>query len=233
LTSATSQGSGPIALFAVASLLLTFFVALNTVAEPDTQRVRDVAESFLQRHQPLVPVNAGPVSIVRLDGEVPAARVVERRWLDLFPGAGAVDGAKFGAGTLLKAELGVSGIFAANRADPLPSAAAIVGALTRLVVEAPRGIELSLDVKLGLDPDADRPASALAVERVRTLARLLAAIDPAQADIVVGVQRGEPSALALELRLAPRRIPAAPAIAGPGLPRPVAGEPPPKIRPGA
>jgi hypothetical protein len=231
MTPAYANCSGPVALFAVATKLLTIFVMLYAMSERDPQRTLEVAESFSHRSTKTVP---GPVTIVKLDdGNAPAMKVVERRWLDLFPGAGMVDGADFAAGRTLRAELGVAGIFAANRADPVPSAAAIVGALTRMVADAPQGIDLALDVKLGHDTDTD---SALSIQRVRTLARMLAAIDHNAADVIVGLQPGQPAVIALELRVSPRHIAPAPVIARPPSPPPVtaqAGPRPPLSKPGA
>ncbi|MBL8706518.1 MAG: flagellar motor protein MotB [Rhodospirillales bacterium] len=230
MTAAPTSNSGPIALFAVASLLLTFFVALNAIADRDPSRVREVTKSFSERK----PAGPGPVSIVALEGDVPAMKVIERRWLDLFPGAGAVDGGDFVAGRTLRAELGVAGIFAANRADPLPSASAIVGALTRMVTDAPKGLDLALDVKLGHDGEQD---GKLAIQRVRSLARMLNAIEIDAGDLAVGLQPGQSTVIALELRLSPRPIAPAPVIARPPAERsPVAdrtAQPPPNLKPGA
>ena len=230
MTAAPTSNSGPIALFAVASLLLTFFVALNAMAERDPARVREVTQSFSERK----PAGPGPVSIVSLDGDVPAVKVIERRWLDLFPGAGMVVGDVFGAGRTLRAELGVAGIFAANRADPLPSAQAIVGALTRMVTDAPRGLDLALDVKLGHDVDTD---GKLAIQRVRSLAGMLRAIEGDAGDVAVGLQAGHSTVIALELRLSPRPISPSPVIAQPSrMLSPVAArtaQPPPTPKPGA
>lgn len=232
MTPAYANCSGPVALFAVATKLLTIFVMLYAMSERDPHRTLAVAESFAHRSVKTVP---GPVTIVKLeDGNAPAMKVVERRWLDLFPGAGMVDGADFAAGRTLRAELGVAGVFAANRADPVPSAAAIVGALARIVTDAPQGIDLALDVKLGHDSDAD---SSLSIQRVRSLARMLGAIDHGAADVIVGLQPGQPSVIALELRVSPRPIAPGPVIARPAARPPAtaqAGPPPPPLpKPGA
>jgi len=213
---APANGSGPIALFAVASLLLTFFVALNAMSERDQTRAREVANSFANRTQ----VGPGPVTIISIDGNAPAVNVVERRWLDLFPGAGLVRGGTFGTGQALRAELGTAGIFAPGRADPLPSAASVLTALTRIVGNAPTGLELSLDVKLGLGADEQTDGGKLAVSRARTLARLLGGSDLGGGDVAVGLQRGQPGVIALELRLANRQIPAQPMAAQPPTARP-------------
>lgn len=228
-TPAYANCSGPVALFAVATKLLTIFVMLYALAEHDPHRAFAVAESFEHRNM-TVP---GPVSIVKLDGDVPAMKVIERRWLDLFPGAGMVDGNDFAAGRTLRAELGVAGIFAGERPDPLPSASAIVGALTRMVVDAPKGLDLALDVKLGHDAETD---PKLAIQRVRSLARMLAAIEPSAGDVIVGLQPGSAATIALELRLSPRPIAPAPVIARPPSPPPgttQAAQRPPSPKPGA
>lgn len=228
-TPAYANCSGPVAMFAVATKLLTIFVMLYALAEHDPHRAFAVAESFQNRNK-TVP---GPVSIVKLDGDVPAMKVIERRWMDLFPGAGMIDGGEFAAGRTLRAELGVAGIFAGERADPLPSASAIVGALTRIVVDAPQGLDLALDVKLGHGADGD---GKLAIQRVRSLARLLAAIEPSGGDVIVGLQPGQPAAIALELRLSPRPIAPGPVIARPPSPPPPstqAAQRPPSSKPGA
>jgi hypothetical protein len=214
--SSSSSSSGSIALFAVASLLLTFFVALNAMSVRDQARTRDVASSFATRSQ----LEPGPVTIISIPGDAPAVKIVERRWLDLFPGAGLRQGQAFGAGQSLSAELGVAGIFAPGLADPLPSAIPVLSALSRIVGDAPSDLDVSLDVKLGLGAADQADGGKLAIQRARTLARVLGLAIPGGGDVAVGLQRGQPGVIALELRLANRSIPAQPMMAQPRAARP-------------
>jgi hypothetical protein len=213
---ASTHRSGPIALFAVASLLLTFFVVLNAMSERDQARVREVADSFATRTQ----VGPGPASVVPIDGNAPAVKVVERRWLDLFPGAMTASGSTFGPGHVLQAELGVAGIFAPGRAEPLASANAVLAALARILEDAPGGLELSLDVRLGLDGDGN-----LALERVRSLARVLGQAETGRGEVAVGVQHGRPGVVALDLRTANRPLRAQPIAVPEAPPRALASRP--------
>lgn len=189
----SSHGSGPVALFAVASLLLTFFVALNAMSARDPARMREVVGSFAARSQ----TGPGPVAIVPIAGDIPAVKAVERRWLDLFPGAGLSSGGTFGTGHVLRAELGVAGTFLPGRAETLAGASRVLAALGRIVAEVPDGLELALDVTIDTGDDA-----GLAIHRARHVARLL---DTAgQGEVAVGVRHGTAGAVALELRLAGR-----------------------------
>ncbi|MCC6471168.1 MAG: hypothetical protein IT563_22830 [Alphaproteobacteria bacterium] len=197
--------SGPMTLLAVATKLLAFFVMLYVITERDPARQHVVSDSFAQRRA----VGPGPVAVVPLDGDVPAVKLVERRWLDLFPGAGTVDGASFAQGRVLRAELGVAGIFAPGRADPLPRAQQAIAALTRLVADTPEGLALALDVKLGVAPGLGEADGGLAIQRSRTLAKLLSMSDRGSGEIAVGLQSGSPATIALELRIASRPSPEA------------------------
>lgn len=219
--------SGPVTLFAVATKLLAFFVMLYAVMERNPASQLVASDSFNQRKV----AAPGPVAVVSLDGDVPAVKVMERRWLDLFPGAGMVDGSSFMSGRVLRAELGLGGIFGQGGAEALPRAEQIVASLTRLVAEAPKGLDLALDVKLGVADDMDAADGKLAIQRTRTLARLLSTIDPGTGDVAVGLQPGQPATIALELRLANRAMPEGlmPPV------KPVAAAPPPvpTLKPGA
>lgn len=216
------HGPGPIALFAVASLLLTFFVALNAMSERDHTRVRAVADSFNHRMQ----AGPGPVAIVPIDGNIPAVKAVERQWQSLFPGAAMAEGPTFGTGNALHAELGIAGMFAPGRADPLASADGVLAALKRILIEMPDGVDLALDVKLSVGAEDEADGGRLALQRARALARLLGGIDHG-GDVAVGLQRGRPGVIALELRLASRPVPARPIPT-----QPIASRPP-AARPGA
>jgi len=212
----SSSSSGSIALFAVTSLLLAFFVALNAMSVRDQARTREVASSFATRSQ----LEPGPVTIISIPGDAPAVKIVERRWLDLFPGAGLRQGQTFGTGQLLRAELGIAGIFAPGLADPLPSAIPVLSALSRIVGDAPSGLDVSLEVLLGLGAEGQADGGMLAILRARALARLLGVSNLGGGDVAVGLHRGQPGVIALELRLANRSIPAQPMMAQPRAARP-------------
>jgi hypothetical protein len=131
-----------------------------------------------------------------------------------------VDGETFTYGHVLRAELAVGGVFEQGRADPLPRAQQTIAALTKLVAGAPEGLDLALDVKLGVPLGLDAAAGRLAVQRTRTLARLLSTIDHGTGDIAVGLKPGNPTAIALELRVANRAGPEALMPAVTALPQP-------------
>ncbi|MCC7045354.1 MAG: hypothetical protein IT562_01455 [Alphaproteobacteria bacterium] len=195
-----SGNSGPVTLLAVVTKLLAFFVMLYVVTERDPARQHIVTDSLVHR----TAAGPGPVAIVPLEGDVPAVKAVERRWLDIFPGAGAVDGGTFGYGHVLRAELALGGIFEPGRAEPLQRAQQTIATLTSMIADSPKGLDLALDVKIGVPRGLGEADGLLAIERARTLARLLTARDRPGGDIAVGLQTGNPTTIALELRVGSR-----------------------------
>jgi len=201
-TPQSSTISGPYTLFALATKLLAFFVMLYAVMERDPARQHDVSDSLAHRRS----AGPGPVALVPLDGNLPAVKVMERRWLDLFPGVGMVDGGTFGYGHVLRAELALGSVFAQGRADPLPGAPQAVGPLVKLVAGAPKGLDLALDIKLGVALGIDAADERIAIQRAGALSKLLSTIDHGGGEIAVGLQHGNPTAIVLELRIANRPV---------------------------
>ncbi|MCK6453357.1 MAG: hypothetical protein L6R19_21275 [Alphaproteobacteria bacterium] len=211
---ATTQ-SGPMALFAVASLLLTFFVALTALSERETARARAVAESFVRRGA----APAVPVSVVPLGGDMPSVRSVERRWTEMFPPSSAAPAVPFGEGRVLRAALAVDAVFAGDTAELASDAAARLDALARLIAEPPAGLGLRLGATLGAADASDPRAARLAAMRARALLHRLSVAAPAAAaegELAVGLARAAPGMLAFELSLAMR----APPGPEPGAPKP-------------
>jgi len=187
-------------------LLLAFFIMLFAVSEREPSRARDVLGSFNQRSIG----TTGPVTIVPVAGDVPAMKVIERRWLDLFPGAAVEHGVLFGNGSLLVAALDAEAMFADGPDRPARGAEATLAALARLVGDAPADVALSLEIRFGLGDDARAEDLPVAIRRAGALARLL------PPEIAVGVERGKPGMAALQLRLTPR--PLVPRPLGPTVP---------------
>lgn len=202
---ATTQ-SGPIALFAVASLLLTFFVALTALSVRETERARAVADSFLRRGA----APAVPVSVVPLGGDMPSVRSVERRWTEMFPPSSAAPAAPFGEGRVLRAAIPIDALFAADTAELDSAAAARLDVLARLIAEPPAGLGLRLGATLGAADAADPRAARLAAMQARALLQRLSATAPAAAaegELAVGLARTAPGMVAFELSLAMRAPP--------------------------
>lgn len=204
----SSSTSGTMALFAVASLLLTFFVALTAMSSRETERTRAVVDSFARRgaaaHMPL--------NVVPVGGDMPAVRSVERRWVELFPAEAA--SSSFGEGRVLRTTLAVDEAFAAGTAELLLPAAARLDQLARLLAEPPAGLDLGLEARIAIAPGSDIPLAAL---RARALLHRLTA--SGDGDIAAGVHRSGGETIDLELRLTrrtPPQSPGASAMSKPG-----------------
>lgn len=206
--------TGAMALFAVASLLLTFFVALNAMSVREAERTRAVVDSFTRRGA----APAAPVSVVPLGGDMPAVRSVERRWSELFPDVG-LKPSPFGEGRVLKAMIDADAAFAAGTADLAPEAARRLDAVARLVNEPPAELGLDLEVRLGVAPGDDPHLAALRARAILLRLGALAAMAAADGDVVVGLAREPRGEVELALRLARRTSGASPAPS-PGKPAP-------------
>src|SRR5262245_35554008 len=75
-----TTNSWPTSLFGLASLLLTFFVALTAVSVREQARAGAALDSFAHRGA----AAAVPISVVPLGGDMPAVRSIERQWGELF-----------------------------------------------------------------------------------------------------------------------------------------------------
>ena len=188
----STHDSGPMALFAVASLLLTFFVALTAMSERETARTRAVADSFARRGA----APAVPVSVVPLGGDMPSVRSVERRWSEVFPILSAAPATSFGEGRVLRGAIAADEAFAAGTAELTAKGIARLDAMARLVADPPSGLALRLEAMLALAPDADARAARLAAMRARAILRHLGVHAPSAAtdgDLAVGVAREQPT----------------------------------------
>jgi hypothetical protein len=197
----SSSNSGTMALFAVASLLLTFFVALNAMSVREAERTRAVADSFARRGA----AASMPLSVVPVGGDMPAVRSVERSWTEVFP-AGAAS-SLFGEGRVLRAQLATDAAFVADTVELTPMAQAKLDAVARLLADPPAGLDLGLEARVGMTPDTDAAGTRLAALRARGLLHRLGG--HADGDVAAGVYRSTSGTIDLELRLTRRSPPSA------------------------